>query len=52
LISTFESIAMPSASAIAAMPGSVSVACISDSTATSSSRFTDRPITEITPNSM
>ena len=39
LISTLESIAMPRVSAMAAMPGRVSVACSSDSRATSSSRL-------------
>ena len=50
LISTFESIAMPSASAMAAMPGSVSVACSMDSTATSSSKLRPSASAENTPN--
>src|SRR3546814_1674744 len=50
LMSTFESMAMPSASAMAAMPGSVSVACSMDSSASSSSTFIDRPMVENTPN--
>ena len=40
---------MPSVSAIAAMPGSVSVACSIDSSATSSSRLTDSAIVEMRP---
>ena len=43
---------MPSASAMAAMPGRVSVACSSDSTATSSKRFTPRATLEIRPKAM
>ena len=43
---------MPSASAMAAMPGSVSVACSIDRTATSSSRLTPSAMLENTPNSM
>ena len=35
---------------MAAMPGSVSVACSMDSSATSSSRFTASAITDTTPN--
>ena len=42
---------MPRVSAIAAMPGSVSVACRSDSSATRSSRFTPSATEEITPKS-
>ena len=45
LINTFESIAMPSASAMAAIPGKVSVTCISDSMAISSRTFTDKAMT-------
>ena len=52
LISTLESIAMPSASAIAAMPGNVSVACSIDSTATNNSRLTASAMPENRPNSM
>ena len=44
--------AMPSTSAMAAMPGKVSVACSMDSTATSSSRFTASETVENTPKSM
>jgi len=51
LISTLASIAMPSVSAIAAMPGSVKVACSIDSTATSSSRLNASARVENTPNS-
>ena len=51
LISTLESIATPIASAMAAMPGSVSVAWIIDSSATSSSRLTASAIDENRPNS-
>lgn len=51
LISTLESMAMPSTSAMAAMPGSESVACISDNAATSSSRLKPRASDENTPNS-
>ncbi|MNO09360.1 hypothetical protein D3C81_2324770 [compost metagenome] len=50
LISTFESMAMPSVSAIAAMPGRVSVACSMDNSASSSSTFRVRPTVENTPN--
>jgi hypothetical protein len=50
LISTLASIAMPSVRAIAAMPGRVSVACNSESSATSSSRFTASASDEISPN--
>ncbi|MNY58667.1 hypothetical protein D3C86_1950300 [compost metagenome] len=50
LISTFESMATPMASAMAAMPGSVSVACSIDSTASSSSTLTDSATVENTPN--
>jgi phosphoribosylformylglycinamidine synthase len=52
LISTLASMAMPSASAMAAMPGSDSVACSIDSTATSSSRLKASASVENTPNSM
>jgi hypothetical protein len=51
LISTLASMAMPSVSAMAAMPGSVSVACSIDSSATSSSRLKDSASVENTPNS-
>jgi hypothetical protein len=51
LISTLASIAMPSVSAIAAMPGRVSVAWITDSAATSKSRLKASASVEITPNS-
>ena len=51
LTSTFASMAMPSVSAMAAMPGNVSVVWIIDSTATSSSRLTPSDSVEITPNS-
>ena len=50
LISTLASIAMPSVSATAAMPGSVRVAWSIDKIATSSSRLTDSAIAENTPN--
>src|SRR5690606_3128180 len=50
LMSTFESMAMPRVSAMAAMPGSVSVACSMDSRASSSSTFIVRPMVENTPN--
>ena len=43
---------MPSVSAIAAMPGKVSVACSSDKMATSMSKFTHSESAENTPNSM
>ena len=43
---------MPSASAMAAMPGKVRVACSIDSTATSSSRLTASATPENRPNSM
>ena len=49
LISTLASIAMPSVSAMAAMPGSVSVACSIESSAIRSSRLTDRAMVEMTP---
>jgi hypothetical protein len=49
LISTFESIAMPKARAIAAMPGSVKVACSMDSTATNNSKLTPSAMPENTP---
>src|SRR6478672_341135 len=52
LISTLASIAMPSVNAIAAMPGRVSVACISDSSEISSSRLTASANTLKKPNSM
>jgi hypothetical protein len=51
LMSTLASMAMPSVSAMAAMPGSVSVACNIDSTATSSSRLKPRASEETRPNS-
>src|SRR5450830_677061 len=51
LISTLESIAIPSASAIAAIPGKVSVACSVDSTAISSSTLTDKANALNKPNS-
>ncbi len=41
---------MPSASATAAMPGSVSVACSRDSSAISSMTLTVSATTEINPN--
>ena len=40
---------MPSVSAMAAMPGSVSVACSIDRSATSSIRLTDSAIVEMRP---
>ena len=43
---------MPSTKAIAAIPGSVRVACIMDSTATRSSKLTANAMLEITPNNM
>src|SRR6266508_989579 len=49
LISTFESIAMPRVSAIAAMPGSVSVACSIERIATSSSKLIASASVDITP---
>ena len=52
LMSTLASIAMPSVSATAAMPGSVSVACIIDSSATRKSRLHASASTEIRPNTM
>ncbi|MCY1373887.1 hypothetical protein D9M69_611870 [compost metagenome] len=51
LISTLESMATPMASAMAAMPGSVSVACNIERMATSSIRFTASAIDENRPNS-
>ena len=50
LISTFASIAIPSVSAMPAMPGRVSVACIIDNNATSNSRFAASASMEIVPN--
>ena len=44
--------AMPSASAMAAMPGSVSVACSMERMATSSSRLNASAMLENTPNIM
>ena len=52
LMSTLASIAIPSVSAMAAIPGRVSVACSMDSNATSSIRFTASAITETTPNKL
>ena len=43
---------IPLVSAIAAMPGSVRVACRSDSSAIRSSRFTASATEEMTPNSV
>ena len=52
LIRTLASIAMPRVKAIAASPGRVKVACITDKRATKNNKFTDKPITEITPKSI
>src|SRR5450830_1022629 len=52
LISTLASNAMPSASAIAAMPGKVKVACMADRIATSSSTLTASASTLKKPNIM
>ena len=43
---------MPSVSAMAAMPGSVRVACSIDNNATSRTRLVASASTEITPNTM
>ncbi|MNU04117.1 hypothetical protein D3C72_2484010 [compost metagenome] len=52
MISTLASIAIPSASAIAAIPGSVKVTWIIDSKPTSNSRLVARASTLKAPNSM
>ena len=50
LINTLESIAMPSVNAIAAMPGSVSVACRADKMANRNNRLADSEMAEKMPN--
>ncbi len=50
LISTLASIAMPSVSAMAAMPGSVSVACMIERMPIKRSRLHASAATETTPN--
>ena len=52
LINTLESIAIPNANAIAAIPGKVKVACSMDSTATNINKLTPSEIAENTPNNM
>jgi hypothetical protein len=51
LISTLASIAMPSVSAMAAMPGRVSVACSIERSATRNSRLHARAATDTAPKS-
>ena len=50
LISTFESIAIPNANAIAAIPGKVNVACKIDKQAVNNIRLIDKENIEISPN--
>ncbi|CPL85612.1 Uncharacterised protein [Bordetella pertussis] len=50
LMSTLASMAMPRVRAMAAMPGRVRVACSIDSSASSSSTLTVRPMVEKMPN--
>ena len=52
LIKTFESIAIPTVSAIAARPGKVNVACIVDKSATRRTKLILRAIDENRPNNM